>query len=122
MGRRVVLASQIYEAGTTKEIFLDDFPGNFNVFIVTLTRENWPGQPSDDVITLTMKWNDGTGKIVTLPGGTVLGRDGQPVLLQTHRSSVPRVGPGLVNVVGGSVRVEFHATLSTAITAEVKLA
>ena len=126
MARSVTIPSAQYQGGGPPIIInLDDFPGNYNELKVTVTREPagvWPGTNADEVMSISMKWNDGSGQDVGLPGGTLLDRFTSAVVLQhTPTVQVPRVGQGKKNLVGGTVTITVHQTLTTTISAEVRV-
>ena len=92
-----------------------------------MSRENWPGTPEDDVVQVTILWNDGSGARYRLPGGVVNGKDKQPLLHSTMEIDVPQVrdtssesplASKKVPVVGGTITVEFRQAVRTAITIE----
>lgn len=115
-------ASRLYQPGT--EVFnVNQLPVGVTAFMVSFSRENWPGIPSDDVMIVSLAWSTGEGVTATFPGGTVLGKDGQPLLFSTLTIRVPQVSDGsggkkAKNVVTAQATVQVVQALNTAITIE----
>jgi hypothetical protein len=122
MASTISVPSTLYEPQIVERA-LDSFHPNTTALRATFTRENWPGVPEDDVITVIATWSDGSGGRWTLPGGVVLAKDGQPLAASVVMVGVPEVADGAgrtkrKSVVGGVFAVQFHQALRTAVTLE----
>ena len=121
MAKTISVPSNVYPVGTYQSS-VDSFPIGVTQLRVSLTRESWPGVNSDDVMNISVKWNDGSGMEAALPGGIVLNRDGSEMLVQTMYIGVPQISIGGVkqnkNVVGGEFIMTINQQLRTAITVE----
>ena len=120
MARSISIPSTLYQADTVWQFQVDNFPGNVNELRGTISRESWPGTNEDIVLSLSLKWNDGSGLGTGFSGGVLIGRDGQVVTEHRFNVQVPRIGQGKKNVVGGTLTLTFHQALTTAIVLEAR--
>lgn len=124
MARTINIPSTDYPVGViTQEI--GQF-GNVDFLRVTYTREPggaWPGENADDAMVLTIEWDVGGGVSTKLPGGTVIGKDGNVLLQDTFTVTVPRVANGSGGAVKrpvskGTITADIRLPLRTAFTIE----
>jgi hypothetical protein len=120
MARNISIPEQTYPVGQISRT-VDNFPPNISRIDITLTRVNWPGVPSDNVAKLTASWSDGSGIFSMLPGGTVLDKQGQPLLVQTMSIQVPHEADGSGgrrkrSVLSGTLTLDVFQPITTAIT------
>ena len=77
--RQITIPSATYPAGT-RQFTVDSFPANVKLVKASFSRESWPGTPATDVMRIRVAWgSDPVSLDATFPGGTILGKDGQPL-------------------------------------------
>lgn len=123
MARQINVPSRQYSAGTVLERSVDSFPVGVQKVVVRLSRESWPGTPSNTVAILTVLWGNGGGARAEFPGGTVLDRADNPVTHSIVEIDIPQEADGQGgkrnrNEVSATATLEIVQTLRTAISAE----
>lgn len=122
MARSFAVAARLYQPGSITRT-IDALPVGVSKIRVTFTRENWPGTPDETVAVVTVWWDDGSGAVASLPGGVVLGKDGQPAAVSSIEIDVPEEADGQGGarkraVQHGTVTLDIFQPLRTAISGE----
>lgn len=123
MARTINIPSQLYPVGVYTQT-LDNFNPNTDKAVATFTRESWPGTNEDTVMRFSIQWSSGDAVSSDFPGGEVIGKDGNVLLVHPFTVTVPYVGAAngngksRKNVVSALCKMEVFQALTTAITLE----
>ena len=121
MAQRRIIPEATYTVGTYGPYELQALPGNSTGFALTFTRVNWP---AGNVLRIVTEWSRNNRdtwlpiRETTFVGGTLLRRDGQPVVTCGLTQTWPdALGETLR---GTDIRITAYvlADLTTAITLE----
>lgn len=118
MARSYSIPAQEYTVPRPPLVFeLDNFPGNFDVMELVMTRENWP---AGSVAIVTSVWGNGDFNRAKISGAGALDKQGNPATEFRRLFDVPRTQLGAVGVTSGFIIIEFLQSILTKIDVSVR--
>lgn len=120
MASSVTIDERVFPVGPPITRQVDSLPAGVTRIRISMTRVNWP---VGNVAKITAIWSDGSGAFAVFPGGALLGKDGQPLLVSVFQVGVPQEGIAgggkrRKNVVHGDFTLEVLQEFTSAITIE----
>lgn len=115
MPRSTSIPSQDYAPGIYGPFAVDGFTkGDVQQLRLVLTVENW--LEASPLVIVRVRWSNGDGADAAFAGGVHYDKAGQVLTEVALIVDVPQDAGGKANVVSGTVELEAHAPLRTAVT------